>query len=56
MWFSTSDYPCSARLWTKLSSKYVCAYAQLGLNNCVRRRLNVVGAFDSPEGHHQPLP
>ncbi|KAG3009640.1 hypothetical protein PC129_g3736 [Phytophthora cactorum] len=34
-WFSTSESPCSARLWTKISSTYVCAYALWGLNNCV---------------------
>ncbi|KAG2928794.1 hypothetical protein PC129_g25183 [Phytophthora cactorum] len=55
-WLSTSDFPCSARLWTKTPSKHVCAYARWGLNNCVTRRLNVAGAFDSPLGHHQPLP
>ncbi|KAG4037489.1 hypothetical protein PC123_g26946 [Phytophthora cactorum] len=58
-WFSTSDFPCSARLWTKLSSKYVCAYARWGLNNYVTRRLSVAGAFDSPwsiTSHSQIIP
>ncbi|KAG3064418.1 hypothetical protein PI125_g24197 [Phytophthora idaei] len=58
-WFFTSDFPCSARLWTKISSKYARAYARWGLNNCVTRRLNVAGAFDSPWGitsHFQSFP